>query len=173
MTDEKKLDAILEHYEASIPAGSLHLSFYDALEKLLYSALVSDTHDFKRLPIAGIYDNVVCGKIDIALRGLVVQTARGTDMRLAAKALEFVTEGQVRRPNVTQGFGDDSFYWKFARPDIAKDRGKTLRRKIALGRILMFTDINKDWYDNGASLDGLYDAIKRVDAIKHVDAITH
>ena len=160
MTDEKKLDAILDHYSTEIPVDSLHLSFYDALEKLIRSALVSNTYEFKRLPIAGMYDNVVCGKIDIALRGLVLETARGTDMRLAAKVLEFVTEGQVRRPNVTQGFGDDSFYWKFARPDIAKDRGEVLRRKISLGRILMFTDINKDWYDNGTSIDGLYNAIK-------------
>lgn len=167
MTDEKKLDAILEHYRPRIPADCLHLRFYDALEKLIRSALVSNAHDFKRLPIAGVYDNVVCGKIETALRGLVSETARGTDMRLAAKVLEFITEGQVRRPNVTQGFGDDSFYWKFARPDIAKDRGETLRRKIALGRILMFTDINKDWYDNGTSIDGLYDAITHVDHITH------
>lgn len=163
MTDEKKLDAILDHYWTEIPVDSLHLRFYDALEKLIRSALVRDTHDFKRLPIAGMYDNVICGKIDVALRGLVSETARGTDMRLAAKALEFVTEGQVRRPNVTQGYGDDSFYWKFARPDIVHDRGETLRRKIILGRILMFTDINKDWYDNGASIDGLYDAITHSD----------
>lgn len=161
MTDEKKLDAILNRYSTEIPVDSLHLSFYEALEKLIRSALVSNTYDFKRLPIAGMYDNVVCGKIETALRGLVSETARGTDMRLAAKALEFITEGQVRRPNVTQGFGDDSFYWKFARPDIVHDRGRALRRKIVLGRILMFTDINKDWYDNGASLDGLYDAIKQ------------
>ena len=159
MTDEKKLDAILDHYSTEIPVDSLHLHFYDALEKLIRSALVTNTYDFGRLPIAGMYDNVVCGKIDIALRGLVLETARGMDMRLAAKVLEFITEGQVRRPNVTQGFGDDSFYWKFARPDIARDRGKVLRRKIILGRILMFTDINKDWYDNGTSLDGLYDHI--------------
>ena len=164
MTDEKKLDAILDHYSTEIPGGYSYLRFYDALEKLIRSALVTDNRDTQRkmiaLPAAGIYDNVVCGKIDDALRGLVADTARGTDVRLAAKTLEFIVEGQVRRPHVTQGYGDDSFYWKFARPDIVHDRGETLRRKIILGRILMFTDINKDWYDNGASLDGLYDAIK-------------
>lgn len=163
MTDEKKLDAILDHYWTEIPVDYIYLRFYDALEKLIRSALVADHRDTRRkmiaLPAAGVYDNVVCGKIDTALRGLVAETARGTDVRLAAKVLEFITEGQVRRPNVTQGYGDDSFYWKFARPDIVCDRGETLRRKIILGRILMFTDINKDWYDNGTSIDGLYDAI--------------
>lgn len=164
MTDEKKLDAILDHYWTEIPEGYIYLRFYDALEKLIRSALVRDDRDTQRkmtaLPAAAVYDNVVCGKIDTALRGLVAETARGTDVRLHAKVLEFIMEGQVRRPNVTQGYGDDSFYWKFARPDLVRDRGETLRRKIILGRILMFTDINKDWYDNGTSLDGLYDAIK-------------
>lgn len=163
MTDEKKLDAILDHYGTAIPEEYIYIRFYEALEKLIRSALVTCNGDTQRkmiaLPAAGVYDNVVCGKIDIALRGLVAETARGTDMRLAAKVLEFITEGQVRRPNVTQGYGDDSFYWRFARPDIVHDRGRVLRRKILLGRILMFTDINKDWYDNGAALDGLYDAI--------------
>lgn len=161
LTDEKKLDIIIEHYNKMLPReDGMYERFYTALEKVARASLTND-YDFTKLPIAGAYDNIVCGKLDLATRMLADIVARKdyTPAHHIGRALSLILDGFVKRPNVTQGMGDDSLFWKYARIDVRNDRGATLRRKLALGRLMMFTDINKDWYDSDATLDGLYNYI--------------
>lgn len=162
-TDKQKLDAIIKLYDGQMPVYSYADKVCEYAEKLIRCALTTD-YDFSRLPVAGTYDNIVCGDIDTAMRLTLDLTARGDarPAKYAARAIMLIKENEKTVPAGVaneERYGENSLFWKHARIDIRLDRGATLRRKITLGRLIMYTSINKDWFENGATLDGLYNHI--------------
>lgn len=162
-TDKQKMDAIIKFYDGKMPLYPYADKVCEYAEKLIRCALTTD-YDFSRLPVAGTYDNIVCGDIDTAMRLTLDLTARGDarPAKYAARAIMLIKENEKTVPagvSNEERYGENSLFWKHARTDILNDRGATLRRKITLGRLIMYTSINKDWFENGATLDGLYNHI--------------
>lgn len=162
-TEKQKLDAIIKFYDGKMPLYPYAYKVCEYAEKVLRCALTTD-YDFSRLPVAGTYDNIVCGDVDTAMRLTLDLTARGDarPAKYAARAIMLIKEDEKTVPagvGDEERFGENSLFWKHARIDILNDRGATLKRKITLGRLLMYTTINKDWFDHGATLDGLYNYI--------------
>lgn len=163
MTDDKKLDAIIQFYEKKMQDDYFCKQVLAAMDKLIRSALTWG-HDFTKLPIAGIYDNIVCGNIKTATLITLDLVQRGdfTPAQHAAKVLcllmDKYTPAPVGVPEENQ-YGDDSLFWKHAKVDTVNDRRATLNRKIRLGQLIMYTTIDKDWTDYGSTIDGLYNYI--------------
>lgn len=161
--EKQKLDAIIKFYDGKMPLYPYVDKVCGYAENLIRCALTTD-YDFSRLPVAGVYDNIVCGDIDTATRLTLDLTARGDarPAKYAARAIMLIKENEKTVPAGVandERYGEDSLFWKHARIDILNDRGATLRRKITLGRLIMYTTINKDWFESGATLDGLYNHI--------------